>query len=258
MNKTPPEPRRVRWIFFDIGDVLVNEDRLRFRIFKKLETRLKKKKLGLTLEEILSAREDLIMDHADEHPHDSIAKLYLTEKEYHEWHRDIKQYIHTHLTRELILVPGMKTLLKALSRHYALGLIADQPHQTLNFLSRQSILRYFRVHAISGVLNQNKPRKKVFEWAINKAGCSFGQAVMIGDRLDNDIVPAKQLDMITIQARWNTYKKGYTPRTTAEALYLDSLDRTKNWRVDPASQGETADIIVEKVSDLHRAIESLG
>lgn len=258
MKKKHFAPRRVQWIFFDIGDVLVNEDRLRFKIFKKLKNRLADKKIDLSFEEILATREDLIMDHADEHPHDSIAKLYLSDKEYHEWHHDIKNFVHEQIGRELILVPGIPTLVRSLSSQYGLGLIADQPHQTLHFLDKHHLLKFFRVHAVSGVLNRNRPRKKVFEWAVNQAGCSFDQALMIGDRLDNDIVPAKQLDMMTIQARWNTYRKGYTPKTKMETQYLDSLHRTKNWRVEPASEGETADTIVDRVSRLAGVIEDFG
>jgi len=37
-----------------------------------------------------------------------------------------------------------------------------------------------------------KPDQKIFEITLNKAECSPREACMIGDRLDNDIVPAKK------------------------------------------------------------------
>ena len=43
-----------------------------------------------------------------------------------------------------------------------------------------------------------KPDKKIFEMALNRAGCRPEQAMMIGDRIDNDIIPAKKLGMKTI------------------------------------------------------------
>lgn len=43
-----------------------------------------------------------------------------------------------------------------------------------------------------------KPDKRLFEIALEKAKCSAQEAVMIGDRLDNDIAPAKALGMRTL------------------------------------------------------------
>lgn len=250
--------KRVQWVFFDIGDVVANEDKLRFNIYKILESSLREHTIDLTFQDIIACREDLILGHADESPHYTIAKMYLDKKAYDQWHDSIRTYIHKHLTRDLILVPGMDKVLKKLSKTYSLGIIADQPHEIMQFLKKNGIDHCFKIFAISGLLNMNKPRKKIFEWAVNHAGCSFGQAVMIGDRIDRDIFPAKQLDMMTIQARWNTYRKGFIPKNKKQELYLASLDRIKNWQIEPNSRSETADVIVEKVSDIPAVIQKLG
>lgn len=250
--------RRVRWIFFDLGDVLINEDRLRYKIYRMLERRLRELSIELTFEEILDAREDLVLDHADQFPYLTIAKQYMPPQQYQSWHREIKDFKHTHIRNDLILVPGVRSAVRRLHSDYRLGLIADQPHQTLDFLRKHRLLKYFDVHAISAVVNHQKPRKKIFEWAINQAGCSFDEAVMIGDRIDNDIIPAKQLDMFTVLARWNTYRKGFKPRTQKESQYLASLNRIKNWRTEPAHDAERADATVDSVSQISPTIERFG
>jgi HAD superfamily hydrolase (TIGR01549 family) len=250
--------RRVQWIFFDIGDVLVNEDRLRFNLFRILEEHLKAHAIDLSFEEILACREDLILDHADESPHYTMAKMYLPEKVYEAWRHDIKNYIHHHLTRDLILVPGIDKVVHKLSRTYSLGLIADQPHEIVDFLKRKKLLDLFKVQALSGLITINKPAKKIFEFAVNQAGCSFGKCVMIGDRIDRDILPAKQLDMRTIQVRWNTYRKGFKPRTKKQTLYLESLHRIKNWKNEPASRSEKPDAVTDNVFELPEIIDKLG
>ena len=43
-----------------------------------------------------------------------------------------------------------------------------------------------------------KPDPTIFRLALEQANCAAENAVMIGDRLDNDIIPAKQLGMHTI------------------------------------------------------------
>jgi FMN phosphatase YigB (HAD superfamily) len=44
-----------------------------------------------------------------------------------------------------------------------------------------------------------KPNRVIFELALSRAGCTASHAVMIGDRLDNDIRPAKLLGWRTIR-----------------------------------------------------------
>ena len=46
-----------------------------------------------------------------------------------------------------------------------------------------------------------KPDLRIFKMALQKAKCEPNEAVMVGDRLDNDIVPAKELGMKTIWVR---------------------------------------------------------
>ena len=46
-----------------------------------------------------------------------------------------------------------------------------------------------------------KPDLKIFNIAFEQAKCNPSEAVMIGDRLDNDIIPAKKLGMKTVWVR---------------------------------------------------------
>ena len=43
-----------------------------------------------------------------------------------------------------------------------------------------------------------KPDKRIFNIALAKSGCKPENTIMIGDRIDNDIVPAKLSGMHTI------------------------------------------------------------
>ena len=48
-------------------------------------------------------------------------------------------------------------------------------------------------------LGLEKPDPAIFQLALERARCSPSQAVMIGDRLDNDIRPARLLGWKTIR-----------------------------------------------------------
>ena len=47
----------------------------------------------------------------------------------------------------------------------------------------------------------SKPDPRIFEIALERAGCKVENAVMIGDRIDNDVVPAKKMGMKTVWIR---------------------------------------------------------
>ena len=58
--------------------------------------------------------------------------------------------------------------------------------------------QYFDVIAASAELGFSKPDKEIFEKAFELAGCTAEKSVMVGDRLDNDIIPAKAIGMKTV------------------------------------------------------------
>ncbi len=96
--------------------------------------------------------------------------------------------------------PDCIAVLEALkSRGYPLGVIANQLPGTKERLHNWGILRFFDVIAASAERGTAKPDPAIFLWALRKAGCKPRNAVMIGDRIDNDIRPAKALGMKTVR-----------------------------------------------------------
>lgn len=84
-------------------------------------------------------------------------------------------------------------------RNYRLGVIANQVPGTEQRLAKRNILKYFDVVAASAELGMEKPDPAIFLWALRKAHCEPSNAVMVGDRIDNDILPAKALGMKTVR-----------------------------------------------------------
>lgn len=65
-------------------------------------------------------------------------------------------------------------------------------------------------------------------WAKFK-GCKPNEAVMIGDRLDNDIVPAKQLGMKTVWVRQGFAKyQSVTNETEQPDYIIETIDKILN------------------------------
>ncbi|MFH1512949.1 MAG: HAD family hydrolase [Bacillota bacterium] len=97
--------------------------------------------------------------------------------------------------------PQAKPLLERLSKDYKLAVIANQSSGAEARLEGYGILRYFDFIINSAVVGLHKPDPRIFLLALEKAGCRPCEAVMIGDRPDNDVYPAKQLGMRTVRIR---------------------------------------------------------
>ncbi|MDO4318225.1 MAG: HAD family hydrolase [Lachnospiraceae bacterium] len=126
-----------------------------------------------------------------------------------------------------VLYPDAEECLKRLSRKYKIGVIANQSLGTEKRLERFGILRYIDPVIASAEEGVAKPDERIFEIALKRAKCSPEQAVMIGDRIDNDIVPAKKLGMRTVWVKqgfgkyWNITGEG--ERADYEVNHLSEL-----------------------------------
>lgn len=60
------------------------------------------------------------------------------------------------------------------------------------------MLNYINLVVASAEEGVAKPDLRIFEIALSKADCKAEEAVMVGDRLDNNIVPANKIGMKTV------------------------------------------------------------
>lgn len=86
------------------------------------------------------------------------------------------------------------------------------------------MLKYIDLVVASAEEGVSKPDKRIFEIALDRSGCNACEAVMIGDRIDNDIVPANLLGMSTVwvkQSIWRYWKQ--TDKIEEPDCAVDSL-----------------------------------
>ena len=105
-----------------------------------------------------------------------------------------------------------EAVLEMLSAKYSVGIIANQSTGAEERLKKYGLSQYISLCISSAEAGYAKPDSRIFALALNKAKCRAQNAVMIGDRLDNDIFPAKKLGMRTVHIKqgFGTYQ---TPRS---------------------------------------------
>ncbi len=94
-----------------------------------------------------------------------------------------------------------ETVLKTLSEKYSVGIIANQSAGAGERLKKYGLSKYISLCISSAEAGYAKPDSRIFELALNRAKCRAQDAVMIGDRLDNDIFPAKKMGMKTVHIK---------------------------------------------------------
>lgn len=171
----------IKWLFFDLGSTLVDES----EVYKsRCDYAMKQK--GIKYEEFMAK----VYEAAKTSPTAIKSAAQYYDVILPEWDNSLEK-----------LYAGTKTVLETLSGKYRLGIIANQSLGTQERIDNWGIGNYFEVVIASAEAGCAKPDLEIFNLALEKAGCEPYESIMVGDRLDNDIAPAKLLGMKTVWVR---------------------------------------------------------
>ncbi len=195
--------KKIKWIFFDMGSTLLNEDyehQDRARVI--VEEINKSRETKVTLEEF----EEKMKEYGAEGKH----FIYEAARYY-----GIKEVPKYRPGCE-VLYEGVRELLDALSSRYKLGIIASQPGGSIKRLQAHGILKYFDMCFSSSEIGLDKPDPEFFRAALEAVKCPPENAAMVGDRTDNDIIPANTVGMFTVKVH-QSYRAAYLPKSKYSA-----------------------------------------
>lgn len=169
----------VQWVFFDVGSTLVDETEAYNHRIREMIAGTGVSFEAFQQKQIEFARQNLRGD-------SEAIKFFGLQKT--PWHPE-----------DEVPYPDAEPVLRYLrQKGFKLGIIANQSPGTAQRLESWGLLRHIDVVAASAELGVAKPDPKIFLQAFQMAGCRAQEAVMVGDRLDNDIEPAKKLGMKAI------------------------------------------------------------
>jgi HAD superfamily hydrolase (TIGR01509 family) len=216
----------LRWIFFDVGNVLLDEDPLTYRNFCLHVEAVRRVRPDRNFYDLLAEREARAAA-GDRWPLASVVAEYLGAAERAAVWEASARAIRAEFAALSPPVQGALAAIERLGRQYRLGLIANQGAECRAHLAALGWLERFELVAFSEELGHFKPDAGLFRDALAQAGVAPGESLMIGDRLDNDIAPAAALGMATAWVRWPVRRaKGWPTGEDREALaYLASLER---------------------------------
>ncbi len=228
----------IKWVFFDIGDVLFDENVPHLYYYHSLLLAMRRNGIDVAWDEyhmriqscVRVVPATAITDAARYYVPDT----QLWDKIYHEGRAE---YEMMRKPRPYgLLLDDITAVVQEVRRDFRLGIIANQHPPVLQALDDYGIGPLFDVKVIDEVVGVSKPDPAIFHYALDQAGCAPEEAIMLGDRPDHDIAPANQVGMATIRFR----------RGILYALY------------DPRSADERADIVVRETPRLPLAVRRLA
>lgn len=200
--------QNIKWLFFDLGSTLIDETEC---INNRIEqiysfTKISKNNIRNRMYELSNKSSIPLKIIAKENGVDNLV-----------WNSSLEK-----------LYPGVSNILKKLSENYKLGIIANQSLGTADRLKEWNIYKNFDVICASAEENCAKPDLKLFNIALAKADCAPENAVMIGDRIDNDILPAHHLGMKTVWVKQGLSKYYKNDSNLIPNATVNSIDELLN------------------------------
>ena len=96
------------------------------------------------------------------------------------------------------IYPDAKPTLAALATRYKLGVVANPSDAYVAALQRDGLMQYFSVVVTPEQVDTKTPDPRMWRRALEETGVPANRAVHVGNRLDNDVRPAKLAGLYTI------------------------------------------------------------
>lgn len=134
----------------------------------------------------------------------------LFDKLYGDFRREIKRK-----RPPLRLSDGFDDEVRKLAAHFDVGIAGQYGDEILELIRAQNILDCFRYPFTQDQFNITKPDPRYLLEIAQRCGVNPTECIMVGDRVDKDIIPAKQVGMKTILIRTGIHRN-QEPRIPSE------------------------------------------
>jgi len=118
------------------------------------------------------------------------------------------------------LNPGLIETLEYLAARVPMAIVANQLKGLPERLRSLGIEKYFKHIISAGEFGLYKPDLRIFQHALEQLNLQPHEALMVGDRPDNDVVPAKLLGIKTLLLRTGWYEQQKIRMPSEQADYV--------------------------------------
>jgi HAD superfamily hydrolase (TIGR01509 family) len=191
----------LKWIFFDIGGVLVDESRWTERLFESILVILKRYKMSVTRSDIEAAWPSA-SGRVGDLGANLISELLPSQALAVEAERGLNELLPKNNYPTLVRVrPEAKDVLRNLSQHYYLGIAANQGFAVKDMLISAGLLQFFTHKRVSVEYGYEKPQREFFTTILTESKANALESAFVDDNIERGLLPAHDLGMATIWYR---------------------------------------------------------
>lgn len=216
--------QQIDWIFIDVGDTLMDEEAAQEKRFVETIAVAQEQGLALTREKIREAMgraaQSLVREGLRDDPNAPSPYIYGEAMTLLGLPSSLERRYDKSLEHPF---PGAQEVIRQLHERYHIAVVANQPLGTEARMEQYGFLPHLDRVFGSAEAGIEKPDPRFFVEAMRAVGAVPERSVMIGDRLDNDIAPAKSLGMHTI---WIVQGYGVFQTPTSPAFEPDETVHT--------------------------------
>lgn len=213
----------IRWVFFDIGDVLFDEDAPHLFYYHSVLLAMRRHGVSVTWDAYRARIEayartkpaTAIWDAGRDFVPDEALWRTVNQESRAEYQEARKPRPYGMLLNDILPV------VRELHRSFKLGIIANQHPVVLQALDDYGLGPFFEQKIIDEIDGVAKPDPAIFQLALSRCGCSADKSIMIGDRIDNDVLPARSVGMTTLRFRRGILYGLYEPLREEERPDLE-------------------------------------
>jgi len=118
------------------------------------------------------------------------------------------------------LMAGFGDEIKAIHENFDTAIAGQYGREILTLLEKNNLLDCFSHHITQDDFEITKPDPRYYEAIVKRIGVDPEACVMVGDRIDKDVIPARLLGMKTVLVRTGIHRN-QIPRTPFEIPDVD-------------------------------------
>lgn len=246
-------PRGGRIIFFDVGNVLIDDDPFVCETFRLIHRAMPPESPRSRMDRFLGDVDRALRSHGQLGVESMGIRC--LKRQWPKVRKDIHQELGRRWWHLVRTVPGALEAVRALHEHFRLGIIANQPPQALDFLEQEGLLNLFEVVVLDSQHPASKPSTAIYRIALDEARVDPQESLMVGDRLDNDIIPSRRIGMRAVLLWLGTREKRWKPRDHWGEIMLPILERLPAPRWDNIPPPERPLAMARGWNELQAAID---
>lgn len=184
-------------IFLDLGGVLFYDEYVLFEFYYKSYSQIIQN-VDITSEDFFKARQDLYLQYKSEWLRTYLKTLFNSDK-MEEIISESWSSVLRNFSKLFVPYHGSLDFILELKKKYKLYIVANQPKEAQEVLNNMGITKYFEKVYLDADIGLSKPDLKFYEYILNDSGLKAHETIHIGDRIDNDVIPALKLKICPIK-----------------------------------------------------------